>query len=99
MADYILNANDLLSGRVVYWTGTSWSFSIADARLVENTPATLAIGEAAVAARRVIDPYVIEVALKEGQYWPVLKREQVRAQGPSVRQDLTKEDLSSLQDA
>jgi hypothetical protein len=86
----IFNANDLPSGDVVYWNGTAWVREIAAAALVTDAEATEALGKAEVAARRVIDPYLVDVTLDKGFPWPVRPREQIRATGPSVRADLAR---------
>ncbi len=87
----ILNANDLPSGDVVYWNGTSWVREIAAATIVTDTAAAEALGKAEVEARRVIDPYLVDVTLDKGFPWPVRPREQIRATGPSVRADLARQ--------
>lgn len=86
----ILNANDLATGDVIYWTGNGWTRLIAQAKLVDDADAALAIGAEAVVARQLVDPYLIDVTLDSGTPWPVLKREQIRATGPSVRTDLAR---------
>ena len=86
----ILNANDLPTGDVIYWTGNSWSRRIAEAQLVEDAEAATAIGAGAVAAQLIVDPYLIDVTIEKGVPWPVLKREQIRAAGPTVRTDLAR---------
>ncbi len=87
---YIFNANDLPSGDVVYWSGSAWVREIAAAVLITDDAAANALGKTEVAARRVIDPYLVEVALDKGFPWPVRPREQIRAIGPSVRADLAR---------
>jgi Protein of unknown function (DUF2849) len=86
----ILNANDLPSGDVVYWSGHDWVREIATAMIVLDADAAEMLGKEAVAARRVIDPYLVEVTLDKGFPWPVRPREQIRATGPSVRADLAR---------
>jgi hypothetical protein len=87
---YIFNANDLPSGDVVYWNGTSWVREIAAAMILADKDAGEELGKAEVAARRVIDPYAVEVTLDKGFPWPVRPREQIRATGPTVRADLAR---------
>jgi Protein of unknown function (DUF2849) len=86
---FILNANDLPSGDVVYWTGRGWTRAIARALLVEEAEAD-AVGRAEIAACRVVDAYRVEVTVGDAGPWPTRYREQVRASGPSVRPDLVK---------
>jgi tartrate dehydratase beta subunit/fumarate hydratase class I family protein len=86
----ILNANDLPTGDVVYWTGTMWVRDISEAELIENTAAAETLGKNEVLARRVLDPYLVDVTLDKGFPWPVRPREQIRATGPTVRADLSR---------
>ena len=95
MTTQIFNANDILSGRVVYLTNEGgWSERIADAMTFE-TPEDEArlkqIVDAAFEARRVVDVVPIEVSVENGSIRPLVYRERVRAQGPSVRTDLGKQ--------
>lgn len=95
MTTQIFNANDILSGRVVYLTKDGgWSEQIADAVTFE-TPEDEArlkqIAEAAFEARQVVDVVPIDVSVENGSIRPLVYRERVRAQGPSVRTDLGKQ--------
>jgi hypothetical protein len=95
MTIQIFNANDILSGRVVYLTKDGgWSEQIADAVTFE-TPEDEArlkqIAEAAFEARQVVDVVPIDVSVENGSIRPLVYRERVRAQGPSVRTDLGKQ--------
>ena len=87
----ILNANDLRSGDVVYWTGTDWSRDIQAAALVTDEAEADAIGQREEAAQRIVAAYRIDVTAENGRIWPTVYREQVRAAGPSVRADLGKQ--------
>lgn len=87
----VLTANDLPTGDVIYWTGTGWTADVRHALIITDAAAAEEVGKKEVAARRVIEPYLIEVALKDGAPWPVRYREIVRATGPSVRLDLGKQ--------
>lgn len=91
----IFNGNDILSGRVVYLTKDGkWSEQIADAVTFE-TPEDEArlkqVVDAAFEARKVVDVMPIEVSVENGSLRPLVYRERVRAQGPSVRTDLGKQ--------
>lgn len=95
MTTQIFNGNDILSGRVVYLTKDGgWSEQIADAVTFE-TPEDEArlkqIVDAAFEARRVVDVLPIEIIVENGSIRPLVYRERVRAQGPSVRTDLGKQ--------
>ena len=83
-----ITANRLTDGRVVYLgpRGT-WSEWLDDAALVESEAALarlMAEAERAVAARKVVAPYAIEVVRDEGGVRALGCRETIRAQGPST---------------
>ena len=82
----LVTGNDLVSGDVIWWTGSGWSRFIADA--VEAGPDGEAIGAREEASRRVNGPYVVEAA--DGPLGPVPLhiKERIRASGPTVRLDL-----------
>ncbi|MSO69035.1 MAG: DUF2849 domain-containing protein [Alphaproteobacteria bacterium] len=92
---YILTANDLLEGDVVFWSGAGWARDHRAAQIARNadeTTALDAIGAAEKAARRIIDPYRVEVTLgADGTPVPVRFRERLRTLGPTVRLDLGKQ--------
>jgi len=87
----VLTANDLVTGDVVYWDGGRWVRRVADAALVNDPAAAEQLGAGEIAARRIVDPYLIDVALDGGTPWPTRYREVLRASGPSVRVDLGKQ--------
>ncbi|MEX0808396.1 MAG: DUF2849 domain-containing protein [Dongiaceae bacterium] len=95
MSTKVFNANDILSGRVVYLAADGhWSERIGDAAIVQSPDdeARLqAIADTAFAERRVVDVYAIEVAIEDGQTRPLVYRERLRAEGPSIRLDLGKQ--------
>ena len=102
MADKIVTANRLDDGLVVYLNGASggasgggsWSERIEDARIAGDDAAAdglLAEAEGQGQEIRVIEPYLIEVALEGAEPRPVSYREAIRAQGPTVRLDLGKQ--------
>ncbi|MEX2296526.1 MAG: DUF2849 domain-containing protein [Dongiaceae bacterium] len=99
MTAKIFNANDILSGRVVYLAADgNWSERIGDAAIVqsaEDEARLQAIADAAFAARRVVDVYAIEIAIEDGQTRPLIYRERIRAEGPSIRLDLGKQSANS----
>ncbi len=89
MTDRVISANRLGDGIVVYLTADGgWSERIARARLIDG-------GEAGAAAldglsgAAVVDPYLIDIS--GGDRRPILKRERIRARGPTVRLDLGKQ--------
>jgi hypothetical protein len=94
MADKIVTANRLNDGLVVYLNGAGWSERIEDARIAGDDAAAdglLAEAEGQGQEIRVIEPYLIEVAIEGAAPRPVSYREAIRAQGPTVRLDLGKQ--------
>jgi len=61
------------------------------AREVPDAAAALARASQDVAASLIVDPYAIEVELRNGHYAPKALREAIRAAGPTVRRDLGKQ--------
>lgn len=95
MTAQVYNANDMMSGRVVYLTNDgAWSERIDDAAVFETEAdgeRLKSIADAAFEARRVVDVYPMEVSVENGSIRPRVYRERVRAEGPSVRTDLGKQ--------
>lgn len=95
MALQIVTANRLRDGLVVFLAAeATWSEHIEDSLVAAEASQGEAMMEEAaraVAARRVIDPYLIDVAQKDGAIVPVRFREVIRAVGPLVRPDLCKD--------
>ncbi|CAN5423730.1 hypothetical protein BH10PSE15_BH10PSE15_05480 [soil metagenome] len=83
----LLTGNDLVSGDVIWWTGSGWSRHVAEAADVGSAGEALANVEEA--ARRVNGPYVIEATLTPEGPRPAHIKDRVRALGPTVRMDLT----------
>ncbi len=95
MALQIVTANRLQDGLVVYLAAAAtWSERVEDSLIAaEASQGEELMAEAAraVAARRVIDPYLIDVAHKDGAIVPVRFREVIRAVGPPVHPDFCKD--------
>jgi hypothetical protein len=88
----IVTANRLIDGIVVFQDETGgWSEDFARAAVHEDAAAALARASDDVAASLVVDPYAIEVELRNGHYAPKALREAIRATGPTVRRDLGKQ--------
>ncbi len=87
---YILCANDLRSGDVIYWCAEGWRSAIANAITAPDAAFFDAISAQNLQAAQIVDPYVIEVAGEGATLWPIKFREQVRAAGPTVRSDLAR---------
>ncbi|WMS43997.1 DUF2849 domain-containing protein [Acuticoccus sp. MNP-M23] len=81
----ILTANDLLTGTIVYWTGTSWSRALDDAKRATDGDAhgvLEAIGRAEEAVDNVVGAYLVVLDSLTGK--PIALRERQRWFGPSV---------------
>ena len=88
----IVTANRLADGIVVFQDGAGgWSEDFARAAVHDDAAAALARAAEDVAASLVVDPYAVEVALRNGHYAPKALREAIRAAGPTVRRDLGKQ--------
>ncbi len=89
MNGWIVSANDLVVGTVVYYAADGWSGDIGDAAVAADRIAAkklLAASESAVRDNRVVEPYLVEVELCRGKLSPLRLREQLRHRGPSVAQ-------------
>lgn len=84
----VLTANDLLSGAIVYWTGSAWSRSILNAVRARDEAARADltdVGAAAEAKNLVVGAYL--VALDDAGERPVALRERQRLAGPFATLD------------
>tara|TARA_R110002072_G_scaffold11775_1_gene52559 strand:- start:717 stop:1028 length:312 start_codon:yes stop_codon:yes gene_type:complete len=95
MTQQVISANRLSDGIVVYLTAdNSWSELISGSVIaLDEVTANAMLAEAtqAVRDRVIVDPYLIDVAEVDGEVRPVKYREFIRATGPSVRPDLSKQ--------
>lgn len=84
----ILIANSLTDGFVVFLTSArGWSSDVSNAAIADNeTEAEALLKDAtlAEAGNIVIDPYLVDVELKNGAPIPTEYREYIRVYGPSV---------------
>lgn len=90
----ILIANDLLDGDVVFGTVDGFTRDPALALVVHEPTAAdhlEAAGKRAMAERRVVDAYLVDVTLDRGRPVPRHYRERQRTLGPSNRPDLGKQ--------
>ncbi len=89
MGAQVLTANRLRDGAVVYLSAEGeWVREIDRAAVADDEAAAAALtaaGEGAVAGRRVVAPYLIEVETASGGLKPGRYRERLRAEGPSIR--------------
>jgi len=95
MTQQVISANRLDNGFVVYLAADgSWSKLISGSVIaMDETAADELLKEAKQAEqdRVVVDPYLIDVAEVDGEVRPIKYREFIRATGPSVRPDLSKQ--------
>lgn len=84
----LLTGNDLLSGAVIWWTGSGWSESLATAVGLDAAEGEAALAEAQV-GERINDLALIDAERDDAGNWrPLRMRERIRGLGPSVRPDL-----------
>ena len=89
---HVVTANRLIDGIVVFQDEAGgWSEDFARAAVHDDAAAALARAGEDVAASLVVDPYAVEVELRNGHYAPRALREAIRATGPTVRRDLGKQ--------
>jgi hypothetical protein len=92
-SEYVVTANELLSGDTVFRApGRKWTRSIDEAEvLVCQDSGFVALGyaEADVRSNKVMGLYLVEVSRQTGHVRPVHIRERIRALGPTVRGDLS----------
>jgi hypothetical protein len=79
----VLTGNDLLGGHVVYFDGAGWSRHSADACVAaDEAGAALLDAVRAASAGRIVDPYLVTVALgPDGAVMASHYRERIRAGG------------------
>ena len=82
----LLTGNDLLTGDVLWWSGSGWSLHLADAVAVEGD----ALLDETIAAERVNDPALVDAEPTPAGPRPRTMRERIRGQGPTVRPDLNR---------
>lgn len=83
----ILTGNDLKTGAVVWWDGTSWSLHVEHSVDVGDKADSIIATESA--ARRVNGAYAIDAVKTDDGVRPDHIKERIRALGPTVRLDLT----------
>lgn len=91
---HVVTANDLKTGLVVYLTAAGeWTTDVSQARLAldgAEGETLLAAARQSAAARRVVEPYLIEVEAADGAHRPRRLRESIRAGGPTVPSDFSR---------
>ncbi|AKM10693.1 DUF2849 domain-containing protein [Croceicoccus naphthovorans] len=83
----ILTGNDLKSGDVVWWDGTSWSRHVNDSVDVGDKGDEIIAREEGL--RNVFAAYAIEATTDDNGVRPAHIKDRIRALGPTVRPDLT----------
>jgi hypothetical protein len=91
----ILTANRLTDGEAVWFsTDHRWAETIDHSEIVSDKAGEErleAIGQAGLANNEVVDVNLIDVQLVDGEIRPTRLREQIRAAGPTNRNDLGKQ--------
>jgi hypothetical protein len=89
---HALTANRLSDGVVVFWSPNGWAERFPDAELFgEAGTAELVLADAKSQPNKLVDPYLIDVRLDDGQPVPISYRERVRALGPTIHPDMGKQ--------
>lgn len=95
MTQQVVSANRLRDGIVVYLAAdNSWAETVSGSAIAldaDTADAMLTLAKQAVEDRLIVDPYLIDVAEVDGEVRPTKYREFIRATGPSVRPDLSKQ--------
>lgn len=95
MTQQVISANRLSDGLVVYLASDdSWSEWISRSEIATDSEKAATLLDRAKWAeenRVVVDPYLVDVAEIDGEVRPTRYREYIRATGPSVRPDLSKQ--------
>lgn len=91
---YVITANELLSGDVVFRNANGgWSPGIDASRVLDTQDkgfVELAEAQKDERANIVVAPVLVEVTVDNGAIRPVHIRERIRALGPTVRPDLAR---------
>jgi len=82
----LLTGNDLLTGDVLWWTGSGWSLHLGEAVAVDDDH----VLQATIMAERINDPALIDAEPAAGGWRPRTMRERIRGAGPTVRPDLNR---------
>lgn len=83
----LLTGNDLVTGDVIWWTGSGWSRHVEDSADVSDGGEPIALAEEG--ARRVNGPVIIDAEATPAGPRPAHIKDRIRALGPTVRPDLT----------
>ena len=89
-----VTANRLNDGEVVYYKNNGWIENFAEAEIADGQEAAEVLLSRACTENMeafILDPYLFEVAECDNGFKPVSVRENIRANGPTVRTDLGKQ--------
>jgi len=90
---HMITANLLTDGRVVFMDASgNWVTRIQDGAVFDSeagSEQSLAAAARAVEECKIVEPYLIDVLVENGERRPAQVREVIRAFGPSVRTDLS----------
>jgi hypothetical protein len=92
-------ASRLADGRVVFLgPGNGWVDTIAAGAVAADADTAarlLAAAKADESRNLVVDPYLVDITEENGRRRPVVWREAIRAEGPTVRTDLPPEEAAA----
>lgn len=95
----VFTGNRVSDGIVVFMTGDgNWTERVALSGVLSSKAEVermTEVADAAAADAVVVDPYLIEVTLEDGDIRPVRYRERIRAYGPSIHPDFAKVQATS----
>lgn len=87
-----LTGNRLADGEVMFGGPGGWVEKFSEAVLYSDAAEAEAALEAAKAQPTfIVDPYLIDISLENGQPVPIAFRERVRALGPTIHPDMGKQ--------
>ncbi|WP_185984331.1 DUF2849 domain-containing protein [Aureimonas mangrovi] len=90
----IMTANDLLDGEVVFLGAEGWTFDPHGALVAEDEETAEryeAQGRQDLAANRIVDPYLVEVTVENGEVTARHFREAIRLKGPTIHPEMGKQ--------
>ena len=87
-----LTGNRLTDGEVVFGGPGGWVEKFSQATLyADDAEADAALAAARTETTFIVEPYLIDISLEEGQPVPIAFRERVRALGPTIHPDMGKQ--------
>lgn len=83
-ADFIVTANRLTDGVVVYFTGDDWTTDIQKALVSEDSTLLSGIANRTICHENLISIELINIEKKFNHIQPVKIRERIRSAGPTI---------------